>query len=139
MSSLSVCESVTDYMSKLSPHDASKGEIIDGIARAKKKISEPSLSQSWSLDVTVRSLEDWSPLDQHTSWSIEPKNARTIPIKTSLVVLPFRCIRQRSRQDVSCQAARITLTVVTSVKAGIRWPDDVRPCRRLNLHASLPP
>lgn len=42
-----------------------------------------------------------------------------------------------SRQDISSQAsqpARITLPVVRSGEAGIRWPDDVRPCRRLNLH-----
>jgi hypothetical protein len=55
-----------------------------------RKISEPS--QVLSLDVTVRSPEDWSHLDQHTGWSIEPDKKRT---RTSLVVLPFRYIRQK--------------------------------------------
>lgn len=67
----------------------------------------------------MRSPEDWSPLDQHTSRSIEPKNASTSSTRNSLVVLPFRCIRQRSRQDTSCRPTRVTLTVVTSLKPGL--------------------
>ena len=57
MSSLSVSESVTDYV-KLSPHDASKGEIIDGIARAKKESpNRPQVLESRRHSAQLRRLE----------------------------------------------------------------------------------